>query len=346
VDFSGIMNSLPVSIPSLPLDQYKIWADVNQTIYDGGLTKARKSIEKATFEAEVQQTETDLMSVKQQALQAYFALQATRKNMDILGVSLKELEERKKILQAAVSGGVVLQDNLLAIEAEVLRLRQKLSEIRLTGIQMTKILSVLMDTTLEEDIALAGPDEPIAADGEVTRPEYLLFNWQKEKLAASRDVISAGDLPRLYAFGQGAYGRPGYNMISTKFHTFYSVGIGMKWNFMQYGDSKRQKKLFDIQEELVDIRKQNFDDQLGILISNEKSNRKRYVEMIEQDEQIIALRKEITASAFSKLSNGTVTATDYLEELDKEIVARMQLETHRIQLLQSAYTIQLLQGKL
>lgn len=345
VDFSGIMDNLPVSIPSLPLDQYKIWAEVNQTLYDGGLTRARKSIEKATFEAEIQQTETDLMAVKQQVLQAYFALQATRKNLDVLGISLKELDERKKAVRAAVAGGVILQDNLLAIEAEELRLRQKQSEIRLTGIQMTKILSVLMDTTLAEDIELAVHMEPPAVDGEVNRPEYLLFNWQKEKLMASRNGISASDLPRLYAFGQGAYGRPGYNMISTKFHTFYSVGIGMKWN-LQYGDSKRQKKLFDVQQELVDIKKQNFDDQLGILIANEKSNHLRYAEMIDQDNQIIALRKRISASAFSKLSNGTITATDYLEELDKEIVARMQLETHRIQLLQSAYTIHLLQGKL
>lgn len=345
VDFSGIMNNLPVTIPSLPLDQYKIWADVNQTLYDGGLTRARKSIETAGYEVEVQQTETDLLAVKQQALQAYFALLATHKNLDILDLSLKELDERKKSLRAAVSGGVILKDHLLALEAEELKLWQKQAEIRMTGIQMTKILSVLMDTTLAEDIVPAGPADPMDDKGEIRRPEYLLFTWQKEKLEAGRKLVTAGDLPRLYAFGQGAYGRPGYNMISTEFHAFYSVGIGLKWS-LPYGDSKRQKKLFDIQQELVDIRKQGFDDQLEILVSNEKSNHIRYGEMIGRDEQIIAIRKNITASAFSKLSNGTITATDYLEELDREIVARMQLETHRIQMLQSAYTIQLLTGNL
>jgi outer membrane protein TolC len=346
VDFSGIMKNLPITVPSLPLDQYKIWADLNQTLYDGGMTRARKSVEKAAYETEVRQTETDLMAVRQQVLQAYFALLATRKNISIMDVSLKELSDRKKVLRSAVDQGAVLPDNLLSMEAEELRLQQRLSELRLTAVQMTRILSVLMDTTLSENQPFVQPPDPVRQEGAILRPEYQLFDWQKQKLAAGRKLISAGDMPRLYAYGQGAYGRPGYNMISTEFHTFYSVGVGLKWNFLQYGDSKRQKKLFDIQEQLVDLRRQGFDDQLGILISNEKASQERFTEMISQDEQIIALRKEIAASAFSRLTHGIITATDFLEETDREIVARMQLETHRILRLQSAYTLLLLQGNL
>lgn len=346
VDFSGIMKSLPVSIPSLPLDQYKVWADLNQTLYDGGMTRARKSVEKAAYEAEVRQTETDLMSVRQQVLQAYFALLATRKNIGIMEVSLKELGDRKKVLRSAVAQGAVLPENLLSVEAEELRLQQKLTELRLTGMQMTRVLSVLMDTTLAESQPFAQPADPLPHEGAILRPEYQLFDWQKQKLDASRKLISAGDLPRLYAYGQGAYGRPGYNMISTEFHTFYSVGLGLKWNFLQYGDSKRQKKLFDIQRQLVDLKRQGFDDQLGIMISNEKASHDRYAELISQDVQIIALRKEIAASAFSRLTHGTITATDFLEESDRELIARLQLETHRILRLQSAYTLLLLQGNL
>ncbi len=57
VDFSALMENLPVSVPAIPLDQYKLWADINQQIYDGGMTKAQKSIEKASNQADVHQVE-------------------------------------------------------------------------------------------------------------------------------------------------------------------------------------------------------------------------------------------------------------------------------------------------
>jgi hypothetical protein len=46
------------------------------------------------------------------------------------------------------------------------------------------------------------------------------------------------------------------------------------------------------------------------------------------------------------LSNGTITATDYITELNKESMARISLATHQVQLMQSIANYLTIQGNL
>ncbi len=280
VDFSGLMENLPVSVPAIPLDQYKVWADINQQIYDGGMTKAQKSIEKASNQADVHQVEAALLGIKQQVNQAYFSLLLTRKSADVLQVSLNDLQERKKVVRAGVENGVLLRENLLAMEAEELRYRQRLLELNLTSQQLIKVLSILLDSTINENTGAVLPMEPPVFDSKTERPEYLVFDKQKERLQASEDLVTASDMPKLFAFSQAGYGRPGYNFVSQDLHGYYSVGVGLKWNFLNYGDSRRQKKIFEIQKGILDVKRKTFDDQLDIQLEAEKTNQAKYDQLL------------------------------------------------------------------
>jgi outer membrane protein TolC len=345
VDFSQVMPNLPVSI-NIPLDQYKLWADVNQQIFDGGMTKAQKSVEKASSQADIHQVEAELLGVKQQVNQVYFSLLLTRKSADVLQVSINDLQERKKVVQAGVENGVLLRENLLAMDAEELRYRQRLLELNLTSQQLIKVLSILLDSTINENAGVVLPLEPPVFDSKTERPEYLVFDKQKERLQASEDLVSASDMPKLFAFSQAGYGRPGYNFVSQDLHGYYSVGVGLKWNFLNYGDSRRQKKIFEIQKGILDVKRRTFDDQLDIQLEAEKTNQAKYDQLLVQDEEILKLRKAIAASSFAKLTNGTITTTDYFSEVNNELLARLQFENHKILKLQAAYSYLLLKGKI
>jgi outer membrane protein TolC len=346
VDFSEIMKNLPVSVPALPLDQYKVWADINQQIYDGGMTKAQKSVEKASSQADIHQVEAQLLGIKQQVNQVYFSLLLTRKSADVLQVSINELKERKNVVRAGVENGVLLRENLLAMDAEELRYRQRLMELNLTSQQFIKVLSILLDTTISENTGALLPVEPRVFDSKTERPEYLVFDKQKERLQASEALVTASDMPKLFAFSQAGYGRPGYNFVSQDFHGYYSVGVGLKWNFLNYGESKRQKKIFEIQKGILDVKRKNFDDQLDIQLEAEKTNQAKYDQLLLQDEEILKLRKAIAAASFAKLTNGTITTTDYFSEVNNELLARLQFENHKIMKLQAAYSYLLLKGKI
>ena len=62
------------------------------------------------------------------------------------------------------------------------------------------------------------------------------------------------------------------------------------------------------------------------------------------DEEIIRQREEITKGSANALSNGVITSTDYLEDLNAEIKARLDCETHKLQLRSSMVRQKLLKG--
>jgi len=346
IDFSGINLPGELSLPALPLDQYKIWAEFNQQLYDGGAVKAQKAIEKAGYGTDTKQTESEILKIRQQVSKVYFSLLITRKNSEILRISLEELSERKKVIQSGVTHGIILSENLMAVEAEQILLEQKITELKLSSIQLISILSILMDSSLNTEVTLI---EPVLISGDepyTERPEFIMFDKQKELLLANQQLVTSYDRPKLFAFSQLAYGRPGYNFINSDFHTFYTVGVGLKWNLLNYGDSKRQKKIFEIQKDVVEIRRENFEDQLNIQLQTEKTDIEKYDTFMRQDEKILDLRKNIAASSLSRLNNGTATATDYLTDMNAEIMAKLQYENHKILKLQAVCNSLLLKGKL
>ena len=344
IDFSDVFGNMG-SVPSLPLDQYKVWADINQQIFDGGTVKAMKQVEQSSYESELQQTGAELLSVKQQVSQVYFSLLLADKNAEVLGISLGDLSQRREALKAGVTYGVVLPENLLALEAEEISLKQKILELSMLREQLIKVIFILMDSTLSGNIVIVEPDEPVAG-GSGMRPEIKMFDSQQARLSANQKLISLSDYPKIFAFSQLAWGRPGYNMISRDFHTFYTVGAGMKWNFLNYGDTKRQKEILEIQKDLIEIKRTNFNNQLNIQLQTEITNMAKYDSLMKQDETILRIRKAIAESGLSKFKNGIITSAEYISDMNAEILANLQYENHKILRKQAAYNYLLINGQL
>ena len=58
--------SLPnIKIPTVDKDQYKFYLDFKQTIWDGGLSKAKELINNAEYAGNLQQAEVELYQVKE-----------------------------------------------------------------------------------------------------------------------------------------------------------------------------------------------------------------------------------------------------------------------------------------
>ena len=57
--------------------------------------------------------------------------------------------------------------------------------------------------------------------------------------------------------------------------------------------------------------------------------------MVESDSVLITLRKRITIAAESQYDNGTLTATDYMREMNSEKEARINYEIHKISLVKA-----------
>ena len=149
----------------------------------------------------------------------------------------------------------------------------------------------------------------------------------------------------VYGFGQFGYGRPGLNMMSDKFDSYYIVGAKLTWNLWDWQYNKREREALAVQSQMLLSQKESFEKSIYILLENEKAATERLTALLEKDAEIIVLRSRITKTSASKLENGVITPADYVADLNNETSARIGFETHKIQLVQAKVNYMTLLGK-
>ena len=327
-------NSLPfpVDFPTPSNDQYKATLDVNQKIYDGGVIKSSKKLEKVSGETRNQSVDVAIHQVKQQVSQVFFGVLLLQKQQAIIENTLRELMEKKKTIRAGVERGVLLPSDLKSMQAELIKLEQTRDELSGKMDAYIQMLNELTGLGINSKHNLALPDIELTDSLSFKRPEHKLFWLKKEQIEMNKSLVKAQKSPKVFAFGQMGYGRPGLNMLADEFDTYYMMGVKFKWNIWDWKQNSRKRQILDVNKNAVDVERKTFNKKLKINLETILADIENYKKAIERDERIISLRKEINQSAKSKLENGTITSSEYISELNQLKNAQIQHEKHRVEL--------------
>ena len=256
-----IPPNLPIPqdiIPRPSLDQYRMTLDVNQVIYDGSLIGSQKDLEKYDAEVNLAQVDVDLNKLKQQINIPYFTILLLQKNDEILKVKSDEIKDKLKVIESGVRNGAVLPSNKDILEAELIKLEQQRLEIQSNKIVAYNTLSELLGKAININTKLEAPKITINYNDSLNRPEDKLFDNQEKKLDAASELASVQNNPKLFAFGQFGYGKPGFNMLSNDFKTFYIVGAKLNWTILDWNKSSNDAENLLVQKKLVDVNKELF----------------------------------------------------------------------------------------
>ncbi len=321
------------SFPSMNKDQYKMTLDVNQTIWDGGLTSAQKKIEQSGLQADKLSVDVELAKIKERINLIFFNILLAQQNEKIVKNVQHDLQSKIKKIEAGIKDEVQLQSNADVLQAEYIKTEQQLIELANTKATAIKMLSAYLNRPLSTDEVFVIPETELpTAAYDNKRLEMELFDLQMNKLDVTKKLSTARIMPRFYAFGQGGYGRPGFNMLSNDFDFFYIFGAKLSWNISGFYQTGREKKIIDIQKNLLAVQKETFDKNLKISTEKDLGDITKYEQLIAKDAEIVKLRENITRSASVQLDNGVITATEYVTELDAGIQAKLNIELHKIQL--------------
>lgn len=338
VDMSSALGSLPIpgiasALKPLPHEQYKITVDISQIIYDGGAIKGARALEKADLRVNEKQTETDLYKLRGQINSYYFNLLLLARQKELLNNYLEVIKKRISSVQSAVNNGVVIKSDIDVLTSEKIKLEQQLTENEIRKTSLIKILSGIIGSEINASTEFIIPPQNSELTNELSRPELQLFDLRKEQLAAGMKVLDTKRMPKAFGFATLGYGNPpGSNFFKDEFAPYYILGAGLKWNIFDWNKTKNEKKVVTIQQEIIEKRKTDLSDNLNRLLESKSAEIKSLKALIETDTELIALRKRITASAESQYENGTITATDYLNEMNSERQALVNYEIHKINL--------------
>jgi outer membrane protein TolC len=349
VDFQKAMSSIPgISsiLTPMPHDQYKLTLDINQVIYDGGAIKSGRALEKSELRINEKQTEADLYKLRGQINTFYFNVMLLNRQKELLINYLNLIQKRISSMQSALDNGVVLKSDIDVLSSEKIRLEQQITENDLHKTSLLKILSDLTGTGMDPSTEFVIPEQPMELTGELMRPELQLYDLRKEQLAAGLHLAQSKRMPKVFGFATLGYGNPpGSDFFNDNFDTYYIVGGGIKWNIFDWNRVKNEKKVIVLQQGIIENRKKDLADNLTRQLESKSAEISSLKTLIETDSELIALRKRITASAESQYGNGTITATEYLNEMNSEHQAEINCEIHKINLAMARIEYMNISGK-
>lgn len=339
VTYQSEVTSIPILIPGIKIeplskDQYKAIAEVNQTIYDGGIMAARADIQKASAAVENEKVETELMKLKERVNQIYFGILLLDKQLVQTEIVEKDIIGGLEKLSAAMTNGTATHSSVDVLKAELLKTIQKKIELKSSHRSYIDMLGLLINQPLDETVLLEQPNYNFNTDvGEVNRPELKLFYSQENLMVEQRGLNLAKILPKASLFFQGGYGKPALNMLKNSFEWYYIAGARLSWPISNLYTYDYENEIIEINKKSVEAQREVFLLNTNLLLKQQLREIEKLKELIEVDKQIVEIRTSVKEVAKSQLENGIITSNDFIRELNAEDQAKQNLAIHAIQLL-------------
>ena len=340
--FSAMMQANGIEMSGISKDQYKIAIDVSQQIWDGGKSKAERSIAEAEAEEQRRKVDISLYELQSRIDNIYFGILLLDERRTQSKALIEMLESNLNRMRSYYKNGMAMQSDVDIIEAELLTARQVLGQIESSRANYRRMLELFIGQPLTAD-RLERPAEANVASRASARPELTLFNAQENRLEAQRKAINSSVMPRFSAFAQGYYGYPGLNMFKSMTSTEWSlnaiVGVRMSWNIGALYTRKNNLEKINIAQRQIATGREVFLFNTALQMTQDEGEIERLCKAVEDDIRIVELRQRVRKAAESQLENGVIDSTDLLRKITEETPALQSRSTHEIELLQAIYRL-------
>lgn len=328
-----------IEIPTLSKDQYQVVAEVNQTIWDGGVIRSTRRLTEAQATADREQLNSDLYILNDRVNQLYFGCLLQDELIRQNGLLQKELQINIDRISAMMENGVANQSDRESMEVELLNARQKEIELKAARSAYGKMLAALIGRPDAGAFVLEVPSIPErpSLPPVINRPELRALDAKSNLLELQNKQLTAGLMPRIGAFLQGGYGRPGLDMLEDSFNPFYVAGVRLSWNMGKLYTLKNDRRKIATNRQAVEVERETFLFNTRLQLTQQNTEIRKMTDLMKADDKIIRLRASIKKAAEVKLANGVISVTDLIREINSEDLARQTAATHRIQQLQSIY---------
>ena len=333
-----------VNIPKISKDQYKLTLDASYVLFDGGLLARQLKAQEVGTALEQQRVAVQISQLKDQVNALYMNVLLTEANQSITQLLRQDLVDRIGKIQANVKFGAAAPLNADVLEAELLKTDQRLNELATSRRGLRDALALLTGLSITDATVLTTPTVTDGNTLSLQRPELKLYALQKQATDAQFLVNDGRRTPRLSAFAQPGFGRPGLNFLNNDVKGFFTGGLRLSWNIGQNYTLRNDRKLLALQNEQTDSQQANFEKNLTVQLRQQQTEIDRVASLLGDDEKIVTLRSKIRKTTAVQLDNGVIAARDYVNELNAENQAIQNQKLHELQLLLAKVNYRTLTG--
>ena len=333
--FKNIMAQTGHELKGLSKSQYRVGIDLNQMVYDGGNISNQRKVAQLQGDVQKAQNEVDLYAIRQRVNDIFFSILLTDERLKVNEDLQALLEANLNKLSSMLRNGLAMESDVSSMKAEHLKAKQQHTELTSTRQSLCRMLSAFIG----EDVTnVSKPLSQSLIPSGNNRPELRLLNSQLDLTEAQEKLLDTTLMPKLSVFAQGFYGYPGYNtfedMFSRKWSLNGMIGARLTWSISQFYTNKGDKAKLQLQRQQTENARETF------LFNNNQQQMQqneaieKYRKLMQDDENIVALRREVRQAAESKLAHGIIDTNALLQEINRENQAMIELATHEVEMLQ------------
>lgn len=335
--YQSDVTQIPITIP-LPgftieppsRDQYRIVADVQQTVYDGGTTGTQRRMADLSATADQQSVDVELRRLRERIDQLFFGIVMVDAQILQLDITRTDIDTALKVMEGAVANGAMLRSNQQMLRADRLQLEQRSIDLQATRRAYAAMLQRFTGLAITDTTTFVAPDAGIT-DAPLTRPELALFDTRMALTDLQSEAVAGRSRPRFGLFAQAGFGRPALNMLSNTFDPYYVAGIRLSWSLTGLYADGGEHEVLHLQKTSIGLQQETFRLTTDAALDQLREELRKYEAILGLDTEIIALRRSVRTASQVQLANGAISARDYLHDVHLEEQARRQLALHEIQ---------------
>lgn len=337
-----VMSKLGQDFNGLSPFQYKAGVDVQQTIWDGGMSKAARQTQRASTEVQQNALGVELYSVRQRVEDLYFGILLIDEQIAQSELTLKQLQSNRDKLAAMLRSGVAMQSDVDQVEAQILTVSQQIAQALSTAESYRQVLALftgldLVGQTMEK------PSAEMPANMEPERPEQDLFDARIRLGEAQRAAVSASLMPKAGFFAQAYYGYPRIDYFQSMRDRTpgFSVmaGIKIQWEIGAFYTRRNKLAQIDLDKAQTEADRETFLFNNRLTAASQTGDIDAIRRVMADDERIVQLRRNVRRAAESQLENGVIDTFTLITKITDENRAEMTARYHEIELLKKIHQL-------
>lgn len=337
-----MFSTMGIDMVGINKDQYKINLEVNQAIWDGGVSKSQQQMAIAQGAVAKRSLDVEMYGLKERINGIYFGIlllqQQRQQNEDFIALLNSNCDK----MQSYIANGVAMGSDMDAIKAELIGATQQRIKIE----SMIKSYSQMLSIFIGQDVGtqtLVKPTIDAVVESSINRPELNLFDAQRGQLDAQQSSIKASVTPKIGASIMGFYGNPGLNMFEDMMKNRWSfnwiAGLKVQWNLGGYYTKKSSLQQIELSKKRVDAQQHTFLFNTNLMATQQRNQIEQMRRIMDSDEALIELRISIRNSTQAKFEGGVADVNDLLRDMTAENSAKIEKSAHEIELLKDIYDL-------
>lgn len=311
---------------------------LNQVIWDGGMTKASKGIIEANSAIETTDIQLSLYQLKDRVNNLYFGVLLIDEQIAQLELLKETLKRNQKRVQNAIENGTAFNSDEDELKVELINTQQKQDELRYNKLAYKKVLSAMIGEEIREDAVFTRPTfSQTLTDLSVHRLELMKFNSQRARINAQAKLNKATLMPKFGVMGFGVFLTPGVEFGSSTMSNLLVAGLSVSWQLSPLYKNGNNKKLTQVNLQRIQNQEETFLFNTNLDLSQTDMELAKLRKLLEQDSELLLLKTSIKDAYAIKFENGVATMSAMLDRINDENVTRQTKIMHEIQYLMKVY---------